>query len=219
MGFGDHYTSHVFINIFLIDIERYLQNELNQAKAALSPSFTTAPTINPNQIDSAVDEEEETISTIEEQFLIERSSDPQKLVLVNLQVDYQYRSVALESICLYEFVSHFYRKSFNDKGREIVDRSSQDVGQNPSSSARSHQERYTFTSEHPQAKSHGIIKRTEPIVSVLVGPQIPRQDREETRERYSRAIATLFIPWRSVRDLCDVNKSWSDALSARQQNI
>ena len=66
MGFGDHYTSHVFINIFLIGIERYLQNELNQAKTALSSSFTTTPTINPNQIDSAVDEEEEIISTIEE---------------------------------------------------------------------------------------------------------------------------------------------------------
>ena len=70
MGFGDHYTSHVFINIFLIGIERYLQNELTQTKAALSSSFTTAPTINSNQTDSAVDEEEETISTIEEQFLI-----------------------------------------------------------------------------------------------------------------------------------------------------
>ena len=219
MDFGDHYTSHVFVNIFLIGIERYLQNELNQAKAAPSSSFTTAPTINSNLIDSTVDEEEENVSAIEEQFLIEHSSDPQKLVLVNLRVDYQYRSVALESICLYEFVSHFYRKLFNDKDREIVDRSSQGVAQNPSGSGRPPQERYTFTAKHPQAKSHGIIKRTELVVPVLVGPQIPRQDREETRERYSRAIATLFIPWRSVRDLCDMNQSWSDALSARQQNI
>ena len=192
---------------------------MNQAKTALSSSFTTAPTINPNQIDSAVDEEEETVSTIEEQFLIERSSDPQKLVLVNLRVDYQYRSVALESICVYEFASHFYCKSFNDKGREIVDRSTQGVGQNPSSLGRPLQERYVFTSEHPQAKCHGIIKRTESVVPVLVGPQIPRQDREEMRQRYSRAIATHFIPWRSARDLCDVNQSWSDALSARKQNI
>ena len=178
MGFRDHYTSRVFINIFLIGIECYLQNELNQAKAALSSSFTTAPTINQNKIDSAIDEEEETISTIGEQFLIERSSDPQKLVLVNLRVDYQYQSVALESICLYEFVSHFYHKSFNDKDREIVDRSSQGVGQNSSSLGRPLQKRYTYTSEHPQAKSHGIIKRTEPVVPMLDGPQIPCQDRE-----------------------------------------
>ena len=63
------------------------------------------------------------------------------------------------------------------------------------------------------------MKRTKPAVPVLVGPQIPRQDREEARDRYSRAIATLFIPWKSVRDLCDMNQSWSDALSAQQQNI
>lgn len=115
MDFGDHYTSHTFVNIFLIGIERYLQNELNQAKAAHSSSVTTAPTINSDLIDSCVDEEDKNVSAIEEQFLIEHPSDPQKLVLVNLRVDYQYRSVALESICLYEFVSHFFRKSFNDK--------------------------------------------------------------------------------------------------------
>lgn len=219
MDFGDHYTSHVFVNIFLLGIERYLQNELNQAKATLSSSVTTAPAINSNLIGSAVDEEEGNISAIEEQFLIEHSSDPQKLALVNLRVDYQYRSVALESICLYEFVSHFYRKSFNEKDREIVDRSPQGVAQNPSSSGRPLQERYAFMDEHPQAKSHGIMKRTKPVVPVLVGSQIPRQDREETRERYSRAIATLFISWRSVKDLCDMNQKWGDALSARQQNI
>jgi len=60
--------------------------------------------------------------------------------------------------------------------------------------------------EHPQAKSHGIIKRTAPIIPVLIGPQIPRHD---------RAIATLFIPWRNVKDLCDENQNWNDAVSAR----
>jgi hypothetical protein len=54
---------------------------------------------------------------------------------------------------------------------------------------------------------------------VLIGPQIPRKDREETQERYSRAIATLFIPWRSVKDLCDSNQSWHEALSSRQGSI
>ena len=100
-----------------------------------------------------------------------------------------------------------------------MDRSSQDVAQNPLGLGRPLQERYTFTAKHPQAKSHGIMKRTKPAVPVLVGPQISRQDREERRDRYSRATATLFIPWKSVRDLCDMNQSWSDALSAQQQNI
>ncbi|CAF5198379.1 unnamed protein product, partial [Rotaria magnacalcarata] len=59
-------------------------------------------------------------------------------------------------------------------------------------------ERYTFESAHPQASSHIVIRHTNPVVPVLVGPQIPRQEREETRERYSRALLTLFVPWRSV---------------------
>ena len=111
--------------------------------------------------------------------MVEHSSDPQKLILVNLRVDYQCRSIALESICLYEYVSHFDRKSFNDKDREIVDHSLRGVAQYPSGSGRPLQERYTFTAKHPQAKSRGIIKRTKPVVPVLVGPQIPRRDREE----------------------------------------
>ncbi|CAF4338716.1 unnamed protein product [Adineta steineri] len=73
--------------------------------------------------------------------------------------------------------------------------------------------------EHPQPKSHGIIKRLKPIVPVLLGPQIPRKVREETQERYSRAITTLFIPWRSVKDLCAVNQSWREALGSRQESI
>ncbi|CAF4015624.1 unnamed protein product, partial [Adineta steineri] len=64
-----------------------------------------------------------------------------------------------------------------------------------------------------------MIKRLKPIVPVLLGPQIPRKVREETQERYSRAIATLFIPWRSVKDLCAVNQSWREALASREESI
>ncbi|CAF0869492.1 unnamed protein product [Rotaria sordida] len=73
--------------------------------------------------------------------------------------------------------------------------------------------------EHPQASTHSIIKHLKRVVPVLVGPQIPRKDREETQERYSRAIATLFIPWRAAKDLCDVNQSWYEALSSRQESL
>lgn len=72
-------------------------------------------------------------------------------------------------------------------------------------------ERHTFECAHPQASSYILIKRSTPVVPVLLGPQIPRQDREETRERYCRAILTLFIPWRTVEDLCNSEQTWSDA--------
>ncbi|CAF5143403.1 unnamed protein product, partial [Rotaria sp. Silwood1] len=62
-------------------------------------------------------------------------------------------------------------------------------------------ERHTFDSVHPQSTSHLIMKRSIPVVPVLIGPQIPRHEREETHERYCRALLTLFVPWRSVQDL------------------
>ncbi|CAF4376284.1 unnamed protein product, partial [Rotaria magnacalcarata] len=80
-------------------------------------------------------------------------------------------------------------------------------------------ERYTFESAHPQASSHIVIKHTNPVVPVLVGPQIPRQEREEARERYSRALLTLFVPWRSVHDLCALNQTWTEALEVQKPLI
>ena len=67
--------------------------------------------------------------------------------------------------------------------------------------------------------SHLIIKRSTPIIPVLLGPQIPRREREETRERYSRALLTLFVPWRTVHDLCTSNQTWFEALNARSSLI
>ena len=219
MDLGDHYTSHEFANIFLISIERYLQNELNQARAASSPSSTIVSISNTHANQLIENEDEENLSAGEEQFFIEHSADPQKLVLVNLRVDYQYRSQALHSLCLYEFVSFFHRKLFTKTDREIVDRQSTSAAEHQPGPGRPLQERHLFMLEHPQESSHGIIKRAKSVVPVLIGPQVPRHDREETRERYSRAIATLFLPWRSVHDLCRHEQSWSAALSERKGNI
>lgn len=80
-------------------------------------------------------------------------------------------------------------------------------------------ERHTFASAHPQSSSHIIIKRTTPVVPVLLGPQIPRRDREETHERYCRALLTLFVPWRSVSDICALNETWSQAWEVRKSLI
>ena len=57
-----------------------------------------------------------------------------------------------------------------------------------------------------------LIRRSFAVVPVLVGPAIPRHDREDTAERYARAILTLFHPWTTVFDICHVGQSWSEAL-------
>ena len=80
-------------------------------------------------------------------------------------------------------------------------------------------ERYSFQKQHPQTTTHLLIQYSECHVPVLYGPQIPRRDRDDTRERYSRALLTMFLPWRTVTDLCDVNQTWEEAFKLRQNRI
>ena len=63
------------------------------------------------------------------------------------------------------------------------------------------------------------MKYSESHVPILYGPQIPRQSRTDTRERYCRALLTLFVPWRTVSDLCALNQTWEDAFQSRQEYI
>ena len=79
--------------------------------------------------------------------------------------------------------------------------------------------RYPFLEQHPQAATHLLMKYSEDHVPILYGPQIPRRDRDDTRERYSRALLTLFVPWRVVTDVCDINQTWEDAFHSRQNRI
>ncbi|CAF3777547.1 unnamed protein product [Rotaria sp. Silwood1] len=84
---------------------------------------------------------------------------------------------------------------------------------------RPHNQRYPFHKQHPQITTHLLMEYSEYHVPILYGPQIPRRDRDDTRERYSRALLTLFVPWRTVTDLCDINQTWDDALKSRQNRI
>ena len=76
-----------------------------------------------------------------------------------------------------------------------------------------------FQVEHPQVASHINIKRKKPVVPILLGPPAPRRDRDDTRERYCRSILTLFYPWRSIQDVCDVDQTWEEAFKIRQSRI
>ena len=63
------------------------------------------------------------------------------------------------------------------------------------------------------------MKYSEPHVPILYGPQISRQDRDDTRERYCRAVLTLFVPWRTVIDLCDIHQIWEEAFKTRRHLV
>ena len=62
-------------------------------------------------------------------------------------------------------------------------------------------------------------KYSEYRVPMLYGLQIPRRDRDDTRERYSRTLLTLFVAWRAVFDLCNINQTWEEVFKSRQHLI
>ena len=155
----------------------------------------------------------------EENFILEPTENGNRYVLVNTRLDYQHRSQDLNTLCLYDFVSQYHKKVIDKSDRRILTAINGPEGRRISTEGTKMNERHTFQSSHPQSSSHLIIKRSTPVIPVLLGPQIPRREREETRERYSRALLTLFVPWRTVHDLCASNQAWSEALNARHDLI
>ena len=155
----------------------------------------------------------------EEHFQVQSTEDKNNFILVNTRIDYQYRSDILNNICLYDFVSTFYKKKINETGLKHLSKSSAKEKQQNNQRGRPSNERFSFQKEHPQVTTHILMKYSELHVPVLYGPQVPRQDRDDTRERYNRALLKLFVPWRNVVDLCDINQTLEDAFESRKNLI
>ncbi|CAF4502260.1 unnamed protein product, partial [Didymodactylos carnosus] len=166
------------------------------------------------------EEEQEEIDEAEEQFTVEQSDDPKKYVLSNTRLDYEMRDESLHDVCLYEFVSEFEKRRMTANDKRIMKTQAKRQTEVASRGrGRLPNQRFLFERGHPQHESHCLLKRTISYVPVLHGPQIPRCDRDDTRERYGRAILALFFPWRSVSDLCSVDETWHEALHARESLI
>lgn len=167
------------------------------------------------------DEQQEEDTITEEQFLLEptQTKNDRTYVMVNTRLDYQHRSKDLNTLCLYDFVRLFHKKSIDKSDRYFLKTVMGPEGERINTEGKKMNERHTFACTHPQASSHIVIKHTKPVVPVLLGPQIPRRDRIETRERYCRALLTLFVPWRSVNDICTAKETWFEALENRKHLI
>ena len=155
----------------------------------------------------------------EENFELQATDSDKNYVLVNTRIDYQYRSNILNNMCLYDFVSTVYKKKMNATDLRYLSTNMVSRENEGSKRGRPPNERYAFQNQHPQGKTHVLMKYSELHVPILYGPLIPRQDRVDTRERYCRAILTLFVPWRTIADLCDLNQTWEDAFNSRQSRI
>ncbi|CAF3219894.1 unnamed protein product [Rotaria sp. Silwood2] len=212
MSWPDHYTTHEFANIFLIGIEHYLQATLEEEK--VKQQCLVEDTIN-NEND------EENYAEFEEQFTLQLVESINEYVYVNGRLDYQYRSKSLDALCLYDYVRLYRKKLIDayDKKQLQARTTAETIESTDLRRGRPPCERVLFEVPHPQVSSHLNIKRTKPVVPVLLGPAIPRRDRDDTKERYYRSILTLFVPWRSVADLCSINQTWEQAFEVHEKTI
>ncbi|CAF4135694.1 unnamed protein product, partial [Adineta steineri] len=217
MNWGDHYTTHKFQVLYLIQTEIFLQSELNELRIKQNLEHASHDVIDDDNVFD--DENTAAEDDNEENFQIQSTENKNNFVLVNRRVDYQYRSDTLSKICLYDFVSTFYKRKMNATDAKYLSKSSTTEDPQGIRKGRPPNQRFPFQEQHPQATTYLLTEYSEAHIPILYGPQIPRHDREDTKERYSRALLTLFVPWRSVSDLCDVNENWEDALKSRQHHI
>ncbi|CAF4198051.1 unnamed protein product, partial [Rotaria sordida] len=216
MNWDDHYTTHKFQGLYLIQTERFLQTELNEMRTKQNLELASHDMLDDDVFDDGTIDEE---NNDEEHFQIQPSENDKKFVLVNTRIDYQYRSDTLNNICLYDFVSILYKKKMNATDMKYLSKTALPQEKEPNQTGRPPNERFPFQNQHPQATTHLMMKYSQSRVPILYGPQIPRRDREDTQERYSRALLTLFVPWRTVSDLCDDNQKWEDAFKSHQHRI
>ncbi|CAM4818432.1 unnamed protein product, partial [Rotaria magnacalcarata] len=221
MGRPDHYTSHTFVKIYLIGIECYLEQSLGKLKEKQQLNCTT------NEYDSIDElpfhilessyENDGQHEDQNESFELESGVDENNLVLCNKRIDYQLRPKELDDVCLYTFYCEYRKAKMTTFDNYLLQ---DDPAQTPlRRRGRPASDRWKLQSTHPQYSSHLIIRRSFSVVPVLVGPSIPRREREDTIERYARAILTLFCPWRNVLDICDPYTSWSDVLQLHQSSF
>ncbi|CAF4248666.1 unnamed protein product [Rotaria sordida] len=81
----------------------------------------------------------------------------------------------------------------NTSDFKYLSESAASVEKNANQQGRPYNERSPFQKQHPQATTHLMMKYSQLHVPIFYGPQIPRQDRDDTRERYCRALLTLFV--------------------------
>ena len=146
--------------------------------------------------------------------------------------DYQARGMLLENVCVWDFVSQVDKihRSKRTSALSAESESESETDDDPSDTDdrvndMTLKQRTLLTDEsrkrpmvelnpsHGECASH-VLRVRAPIrrfVPVPIGPSIPRRDKSELRERYSRLMLILFKPWRTARDLRQSQSSWTDA--------
>lgn len=114
--------------------------------------------------------------------------------IASVVLDYIYRSTDLEDVCIYEFYQCFVKDSMpkNAASRRL-------------------NERYYFTDDHPDHKSHCLrrVNATSERTPIFSGAKPPA---DKNTESYYLFRLSMFAPWRNLEDLLlEEETSWEVA--------
>lgn len=229
MGYGDHYTSHRFRNLFWKSFENHIIRLQNEFESPGSGEH--------------VDEENLAEEGNESEILVavERHLDGTLTQKGSQLLDYTLRGDLFEEYCVYDFVSNVdkvkIQKKKNHRPTDDDDQAT-GVGSAPNDdddddddgdeyedtsvtndrpfAAHSDNPRASFHSSHPEAKTH-ILRRRKDVnrfVPVPIGPRIYRRDVSDVREDYCRLMLILFKPWRNLAQLKEEFSTWEEAFQS-----
>ncbi|KAJ7247546.1 hypothetical protein C8J57DRAFT_1080760, partial [Mycena rebaudengoi] len=73
----------------------------------------------------------------------------------------------------------------------------------------------TFKPGHSQYLTHCLKKLESPVIPVLMGYRVPRNDLDNDKFKYAVVILALFRPWSGIKSspLKSPDASWPDALA------
>ncbi|KAH7905988.1 hypothetical protein BJ138DRAFT_1016917, partial [Hygrophoropsis aurantiaca] len=119
--------------------------------------------------------------------------------------DYIYRPAAFQSMTLYDWLC-VYEKCRIPKN--AVEKKQHNSKQN---NTPKYSDFYFFLQDHPLHKSHHvrILLKGEGKVPNFLGGSLPRHDKGDL-DYYASTMLTLFVPWRSGKDLKAQHSSWHD---------
>lgn len=184
------------------------------------------------------DEWEEEIELADDDVAVAVKSDGELIAKAAQVADYQLRSEALNDLCVWDCIAQAEKikkttrkdteDEYEDELNELDDMDDMEAEADEPIGGildghhsideilaiRTHKRpRAEFLPDHVEATSH-VLKINKPQnrrVPVPIGPSIPRRDREELKERYSRLMLIFFKPWRHAKDLRRQNQPWHEA--------
>ncbi|KAJ7236581.1 hypothetical protein B0H12DRAFT_1075797 [Mycena haematopus] len=156
----------------------------------------------PQQLIIPDDEDDAMITLFPNMLDDELSSEvPEKKYSI-LFDDIFYRAPELENLCLWDILRSYVKEK---KPKSKVQRNTY----------------LDFKTGHPQQTTHCLKKLDNPVIPVLMGYRIPRDNAESDKPKYCVIILTLFQPWSTVKlsPLKPLDLSWSDAFETLRQSM